>query len=143
MATAEFINKERLDRYILESARTANYEEGFGVIGCDLTKTGWWAAYARQSLREQAENDRLAEYLLTCAKLAKQADAIIPREYVIYDVHSSEDLGRPSMGWLRTELMPRRRISGIVIPTLGRLSMDDYHRQAFEKECQYYGIRFI
>jgi hypothetical protein len=143
MATAEFMNKERLDRYILEAARTANYEEGFGVIGCDLTKPGWWAAYARQSLREQAENDRLAEYLLTCAKLAKQADAIIPREYVIYDVHSSEDLGRPGIGQLRTELMPRRRISGVVIPTLGRLSMDDYHRQAFEKECQYYGIRFI
>lgn len=62
---------------------------------------------------------------------------------VIYDVHSSADLGRPGMGWLRTELMPRRRVSGIVIPTLGRLSMDDYHRQAFEKECQYYGVRFI
>jgi hypothetical protein len=59
-----------------------------------------WAAYARQSLREQAENDRLAEYLLTCTKLAKQADVIIPREYVIYDVHTSEDLDRPGMGWL-------------------------------------------
>ena len=143
MATKDVMNKERLDRYILEAARAADYEQGLGVIGCDLTKSGWWAAYARQSSREQAENDRLAEYLLTCAKLAKQADVIIPREYVIYDVHSSEDLGRPGMVWLRTELMPRRRISGIVIPTLGRLSMDDYHRQAFEKECQYYGIRFI
>ena len=143
MATTEVMNKERLDRYVLEAARAADYEQGLGVIGCDLTEPGWWAAYARQSSREQAENDRLAEYLLTCAKLAKQAGVSIPREYVIYDVHTSEDLGRPGISWLRTELMPRRRISGIIIPTLGRLSMDDYHRQAFEKECQYHGIRFI
>jgi hypothetical protein len=143
MATAEVMNKERLDRYILEAAKAAAYEQGFGVTGCDLNLRHWWAAYARQSLREQAENDRLAEYLLTCAKLAKQANVIIPREYVIYDVHTSEDLDRPGIGWLRAKLMPRRSISGIIIPTLGRLSMDDYHRQAFEKECQYYGIRFI
>jgi len=143
MATMEFMSKERLDRYILEAAKAAAYAQGFGVAGCDLTLRHWWAAYARQSSREQAENDRLAEYLLTCAKLAKQADVIIPREYIIYDVHTSEDLDRPGMSWLRTELVPRRRISGIIIPTLGRLSMDDYHRQAFEKECQYYGIRFI
>ena len=143
MATTEFMNKERLDGYVLEAAKAAAYEQGFGVAGCDLSLRYWWAAYARQSSREQAENDRLAEYLLTCARLAKQADVIIPREYIIYDVHTSEDLDRPGMGWLRTELMPRRRISGIIIPTLGRLSMDDYHRQAFEKECQYYGIRFI
>jgi hypothetical protein len=39
--------------------------------------------------------------------------------------------------------MPRRRVSGIIIPTLGRLSMDDYHHQVFERECQYYRIRFI
>ena len=71
MATTEVMNKERLDRYIREAARAADYEEGLGIIGCDLTKSGWWAAYARQSLREQAENDRLVEYLLTCAKLAK------------------------------------------------------------------------
>ena len=121
MAATEVMSKGRLDRYILEAARAADYEEGLGVIGCDLTKPGWWAAYTRQSSREQAENDRLAEYLLTCAKLAKQAGVIIPREYIIYDVHSSEDLGRLGMGWLRTELMPRRRVSGIVIPTLGRL----------------------
>lgn len=103
----------------------------------------WWVAYTRQSLREQTENDRLAEYLLTCAKLAKQARVVIPRENVVYDVHTSEDLGRPGMTWLRRELIPRRRISGIIIPTLGRLSMDDYHRQAFEKECQYYRVTFV
>jgi len=143
MATAEVMSKERLDRYIVEAAKAAGYEVGFGITGCDLSLRHWWAAYARQSSREQAENDRLAEYLLTSAKLAKQADVIIPREYVIYDVHTSEDLDRLGMGRLRTELMPRRRISGVIIPTLGRLSMDDYHRQAFEKECQYYGIRFI
>ena len=44
---------------------------------------------------------------------------------------------------LRGELIPRRRITGVLIPTLGRLSMDDYDRQAFEKECQYYGVQFI
>jgi site-specific DNA recombinase len=139
----EVISKERLDRYIVEAARAAGYEEGFGLIGCDLTKPGWWAAYTRQSLKEQAENDRLAEYLLTCAKLARQTGFIVPKEYLIYDVHSSEHLGRPGMIWLRRELIARRRIAGVLIPTLGRLSMDDYDHQAFEKECQYYGVRFI
>jgi hypothetical protein len=143
MATAEPMSKERMDAYTLEAAKAASYADGFGVPGCDLSLGHWWVAYARQSSKEQAENDRLAEYLMTCAKLAKAADVIVPREYVIYDVHTSEDLNRSGMGWLRTELIPRRRVSGIIIPTLGRLSMDDYHRQAFEKECQYYGIRFI
>ena len=90
------MNKERLDRYIEEVARVADYEDSFGIPGCDLNHGPWWAAYARQSTREQAENDRLGEYLLTCARLAKQHGAIVPREYVIYDVNSSENLDRPA-----------------------------------------------
>ena len=94
MVTTEVMNKERLDGYILEAARAAGYEEGFGVVGCDLNLKHWWAAYTRQSTREQAENDRLAEYLLSCAKLAKQRGVVVPREYVIYDAQSSEDFNR-------------------------------------------------
>lgn len=71
MVTTEVMNKERLDRYILEAAKASGYEEGFGVTGCDLNLRHWWVAYARQSTREQAENDRLGEYLLTCTRLAK------------------------------------------------------------------------
>ena len=54
------MSQERLDRYIEEAAKAAGYEEGFGVMGCDLNLKTWWAAYSRQSSREQAENDRLA-----------------------------------------------------------------------------------
>jgi len=135
--------KERLDRYIEEAARAAGYKEGFGVGGCDLSQNHWWGAYNRQSPREQSENDRLGEYLLTDAKLAKQNAGIVPREYVIYDAESSEDLNRPGMIWLREELIAGRRIAGIVIPFQGRLSADPLHQLAFERECAYYGVRVV
>jgi len=141
--TAEVMSRERLDLYITEAAKAAGYEEGFGILGCDLGQQHWWAAYNRQSTREQAENDRLGEYLLTNAKLAKQNGGTIPREYVIYDAESSEDLNRPGMIWLRKELVGGRRIAGIFIPFQGRLSADPLHQLAFERECAYYGIRVV
>jgi len=143
MATEEVMTKERLDRYVLEAAKAAAYQEGFGVAGCDLNLRHWWVAYTRQSSREQAENDRLGEYLLTCARLAKQNSGITPREYVIYDTLSSEDLNRPGMIRLRKELIAGRRIAGIVIPFQGRLSADTLHQLAFERECAYYGVRIV
>ena len=109
---SEIMTKERFDRYVDEAARIADYQDGFGVLDCDLNKNDWWAAYARQSTREQAENDRLGEYLLTCARLAKEHAVIVPREYIIYDHVSSEDFNRPGMIYLRTELVAGRRIQG-------------------------------
>ena len=139
----EVISRERLDHYVIEAAKAACYEEGFGIPGCNLNLRDWWVAYARQSTREQAENDRLGEYLLTCARLAKQSGGIVPREYVIYDAESSEDLNRPGMIWLRKELIAGRHIAGIVIPFQGRLSADPLHQLAFERECAYYGVRVV
>ena len=55
---AEAMSRERLDHYIIEAAKVAGYEQGFGVKGCDLSLRHWWSAYARQSTREQAENIR-------------------------------------------------------------------------------------
>jgi hypothetical protein len=77
MATVEAISRQRLDRYILEAAKAADYGQGFGVRGCDLDLRSWWLTYTRQSTREQSENDRLGEYLLSCARLAKQLRATI------------------------------------------------------------------
>lgn len=65
--TAGLISQKELSDLIKVAAEAAGYEEGFGVEGCDLTKARWWAAYVRQSLEEQAQNNRIAEYLLTCA----------------------------------------------------------------------------
>ena len=141
--TNEVMSRERLDGYITEAAKASDYEEGFGLRGCDLSQKNWWAVYTRQSLREQAENDRLGEYLLTCSKLAKQSGVMVPREYIIYDNATSEHLERPGMIRLRTELIAKRLISGVIIPTLGRFSMDDLHRLTFEKECHYYGVKFV
>ena len=138
MITMEVMKKERLDGYIWEAAKAAGYEDGFGARGCDLNRNHWWVAYTRQSTREQAENDRLGEYLLTCARLAKQNGGIIPREYVVYDAESSEDLNRPGMNWLRKELITGRRIAGVVIPFQGRLSAVPFHQLVFERECDYY-----
>ena len=143
MAITEVMNKKRSNRYVLEAAKAAGYEAEFGVTGCDLNLRHWWVAYTRQSTREQAENDRLGEYLLTCVRLAKQTGGIVPREYVIYDAKSSEDLNRPGMIWLRTELIAGRRIAGIVIPFQGRLSSAPLHQLAFERECAYYGVRVV
>ncbi|MDP2916340.1 MAG: recombinase family protein [Dehalococcoidia bacterium] len=143
MVTTEVMNKERLDRYILEAAKAAGYTDGFGVTGCDLNLKLWWAAYTRQSTREQAENDRLSEYLLTCAKLAKQRGVVVPREYVIYDALSSEDFNRPGITRLRRELIVGRRIAGVIIPFQGRLSADPLHQLTFERECAYYGVQVI
>src|SRR4030042_4972932 len=138
---AEVMNKERLDRYITEAAKAAGYEEGFGVLGCDLNLKHWTVAYNRQSSEEQAKNDRLGEYLLTCARLAKQIGGVVPREYVIYDADSSEDMNRPGIIRLRNELIAGRLISRIVIPSQGRLSADPLHQLIFEKECNYYGVQ--
>jgi len=141
--TAEAMSKERLDHYISEATKTAGYEEGFGISECDLGQHHWWAAYNRQSTREQSENDRLGEYLLTTARLAKQNGGIVPKEYVIYDAESSEDLNRLGMNRLRKELIAGRRIAGVVIPLQGRLSADPLHQLAFERECAYYGVRVV
>jgi len=143
MVTREVMSKERLDRYILEAVQAAAYEEGFGVTGRDLNLKLWWAAYTRQSTREQAENDRLSEYLLSCAKLAKQRGVVVPREYVIYDAESSEDLNRPGISRLRRELIAGRRIAGVIIPFQGRLSADPLHQLTFERECAYYGVQVV
>ncbi len=139
----EAMSTERLDLYILEAAKAAGYEEGFGITGCDLKLNTWWVAYSRQSTREQAENDRLAEYLLTCARLAKQNGVKIPHEYVVYDSESSEDLNRPGVIRLRRELVAGRHICGIIIPFQGRLSADPLHQLTFEKECNHYGVQIV
>jgi len=71
-----------LDEYIAQAAKAAGYAKGFGTTGCDLSKPIWWAAYCRQSLDQQAENNRLPEYLLTMAKMARDQGIVVPREYV-------------------------------------------------------------
>ena len=142
VSSTEIMSWERIERYFREAAQSAGYQDGFGVKGCDLSQRHWGAIYTRQSLREQAENDRISEYFLTCAKMAKQQGVIIPEEYIIYDNSTSEHLQRPGMIRLRTQLIGGKLISSVFFPTLGRLSMDDHHRQTFEKECQYYNVEF-
>jgi dipeptide/tripeptide permease len=55
----EPISKDQLDEYINKAARAAGYENGFGIQGCDLSQAIWWAAYCRQSLDQQTQNNRL------------------------------------------------------------------------------------
>jgi DNA invertase Pin-like site-specific DNA recombinase len=136
------IERDRLDRLVNEAAKMAGYD-GFGRRGCDLTKITWWTSYLRQSTKEQAENDRMGEYLLTCARLAKERGVVVPREYIICDHVSSEDFNRPGMKRLRGELIAGRRISGVVVPLQGRLTMDPHHQMTFEKECGYYQVEIV
>ncbi len=137
----EVMSQERIDHYIDVAVKTIDYP-WFGVRGCDLDHGDYWATSDRQSLREQAQNNRLGEYFITDAKLAKQECAVVPREYVFYDTDSSEDFNRPGMIRLR-QLIALRRIVGVIIPEQGRLSMTPLHQMTFERECEYYGVRIV
>jgi len=88
----EYVTKEKLDEYIGQAAKAAGYQNGFGITGCDLLLMVWWAAYCRQSLDQQSHNNRLPEYLLTLAKMARDQGVVVPREYVFYDHVSGEHL---------------------------------------------------
>ena len=139
----EAMSRGRFESYIAVAAHQADYVNGFGVEGCDLKGSKWWVAYNRQSLIEQADNDRLADYLLTCAKIAKQQGVTIPIEYILYDCGTSEHFGRPAISYLRASLIPNGLVAGIIIPQQGRLSCDPHNQLVFEKECFYYNIDVI
>ncbi len=141
--TAGLASQEELNKLVGIAAKAAGYEEGFGVEGCDLTKASWWAAYVRQSLEEQAQNNRIPEYLLTCARMAKDQGVVVPREYILVDHESSEYLDRKHMTYLRKELIAKRRIAGVIFTHQGRLSADPLHQLYFERECGHYGIKLL
>lgn len=138
--TKEVMSREQLYRYTEEAAKAAGYEEGFGLKGCDLTQPIWWVAYTRQSLEEQAQNNRLPDYLRTCAQEAKKVGVVVPQEYVLYDAVTGEHLERPNMINLR-KLMLDRRIAGIIFPALDRLSREPIHIGIFEFEAQHAEVR--
>jgi len=138
--TSKLIIEDELDEYINKAAKAADYEKGFGIQGCNLSHTIWWAAYCRQSLDEQSNNNRLPDYLHTCALEAKRLSVVIPREYVLFDLKSGEHLERPKMIFLR-RLILDRQICGIVFPALDRLSREPLHQQIFELEAAHYGIQ--
>lgn len=136
---SKLIIHEDFEHYVEEAARLADYKD-FGAKGCDLTKFSWWVAYTRQSLEEQSKNNRLPDYLLTCAKDAKKLGVTVPFEYIMYDTMTGEHLERPNMIQLR-RLMSGRRISGVIFPALDRLSREPLHQQIFELEATHYIIQ--
>ena len=127
--TIEAITKEQLHEYIAQAAKTACYEKGFGIQGCDLSKPIWWAAYCRQSLDQQTQNNRLPEYLLTLAKMARDHGIVVPREYILYDHETGEHLERPNMTYLRYELAHKKRILGIMFADIRCLSREPAPQQ--------------
>ena len=141
--TLEPITKEELEGYIDQAARAANYERGFGIQDCDLSKAIWWAAYCRQSLDQQTQNNRLPEYLLTLARIARDHGVVVPREYILYDHETGEHLERPNMTYLRYELAHKRRILGIMFADIRCLSREPAPQQVFERECELLGIKLM
>ena len=137
------ITKDEFDALIDTVAMKPEFKECFAVRGCDLSLNRWWAAYVRQSLDEQSRNNRLPEYLLTCARIAKDMRLIVPREYVLYDHDSSEHLERPQMVYLRKTLVAKRRIGGVIFTHQGRLSAEPLYQMIFETECTHYGVKFF
>jgi len=139
----EYVTKEKLDEYIGQAAKAAGYQNGFGITGCDLLLMVWWAAYCRQSLDQQSHNNRLPEYLLTLAKMARDQGVVVPREYVFYDHVTGEHLDRPGMQFLRHELVDKQKVMGIFFADLRCLSREPAPQQVFERECEIRGVRLI
>ena len=135
-------NSDEMDLIIASAAKAADYEGGFGLSGCDLAEDGWWAAYTRQSTEEQRNNNRLAEYLLTCAKEAKALGVVVPREYILYDAVTGEHLEHPNMVYLRQDLIANRKIAGAIFPALDRLSREPVHIGVIEFEMDYCRVRY-
>ena len=142
MLAIDSANNDERDLIIASAAKAAGYEEGFGLSGCDLAEDGWWAAYTRQSTEEQRSNNRLAEYLLTCAKEAKALGVVVPKEYILYDAVTGEHLERPNMVYLRQDLIGKRRIAGVIFPALDRLSREPIHIGVIEFEMDYCHVRY-
>lgn len=136
----EPVNLDAFAEYIKQAAASAGYQQGFGIEGCDLNQGCWWAAYCRQSLDEQGNNNRLPDYLRTCALEAKKLAVAVPNEYILFDLMTGEHFERPKMIYLR-RLIAERRIAGILFPALDRLSREPLHQQIFELEATYYGIQ--
>jgi site-specific DNA recombinase len=136
----ELMNSDELKNLVDMAAKSADYEVGFGIRDCDLTNSVWWSAYQRQSLEEQTKNNRLSDYLRTCAIEAKKLGAIVPLDYILYDAVTGEHLERPHMKYLR-KLIVERKIKGVIFPTLDRLSREPVHQQIFEIEAAYYNVQ--
>jgi len=134
--------ENKLQDYVLSAAKAAGYE-GFGMQGCDLSKPIWWAAYCRQSLDQQTKNNRLPEYLLTLAKMARDQGVIAPIEYILYDHETGEHLERPDMVYLRHELVHKKHILGIMFADIRCLSREPAPQQVFERECEILGIKLL
>ena len=141
--TLEPITRDKLDEYIMQASKAAGYEKGFGVEGCDFSKPIWWAAYCRQSLDQQTQNNRLPEYLLTMARMAKEQGIAVPREYIFYDHESGEHLDRPAMLLLRHELVEKQKVVGILFADLRCLSREPAPQQVFERVCEIVGVKLI
>ena len=141
--TITSITDETVDKYVLQAAKAAGYEKGFGIRDCDLSKPIWWAAYCRQSLDQQTQNNRLPEYLLTLAKMARDYGVVVPREYVLYDHETGEHLERPNMSYMRYELAHKKHILGIMFADIRCLSREPAPQQVFERECELQGIKLM
>jgi len=141
--TITLITDETLDEYIIQAAKAAGYEKGFGIRDCDLSKPIWWTAYCRQSLDQQTQNNRLPEYLLTLAKMARDYGVVVPREYVLYDHETGEHLERHNMSYMRYELAHKKHILGIMFADIRCLSREPAPQQVFERECELLGIKLM
>ena len=133
--------EHEMDEWIRSAAASVGYEHGFGVRGCDLSRSDWWLAYVRQSTEEQKSNNRLPDYLRTCAQEAKRLGVVVPREYILYDILTGEHLERPGIVYLRRDLAPARRIAGVIFPALDRLSREPIHIGVFEFEMDHWGVK--
>ena len=67
---------------------------------------------------------------------------VVPREYIFYDVVTGEHLERPGLTHIRRQLVPEKKIEGVIFPTLDRLSREPMHVAIFEFELDHCGVKY-
>jgi hypothetical protein len=102
---------------------------------------------ARKVTAAFSRDNRIPEYLLSCAQAAMQLDVRVPLEYIWYDAETSEHMDRPVLLDIRrsyiTGAASTRRIAGLIMPTLDRLSCVPSHIEEFERRCEHVGVRYF
>jgi DNA invertase Pin-like site-specific DNA recombinase len=139
LSRAEFVAQLQ---YVLNARPDFKACFGVSMEQARLSGRPMWAAYLRQSTEEQSRNNRIVDYMLRCAELAKERGVIIPVDFIFYDAVTGKHFDRPALREILDIHFPRHSFAGIIIPLQERLSRNSAHTMEFERQADYYSIDY-